>query len=202
MKIIIYFKYLILNSKLHRSKSEITFMKRIFYIKSLSFWAVFLILYFAYKFFPCEPLKLICGICESNFQHYKAAYFSWIIVSIFEYALVRKRIDDSMTFFYSRIGTATILPWFVFILWYLAPAIYGRMPSIPLEIVYANIITIAAGIFGSIFEQGLSRINYFRELRIILIILFLSSLILYIVFTYIKLPWADVFIEPDWREFI
>jgi hypothetical protein len=73
------------------------------------------------------------------------------------------------------------------------------MPNIPLEIVYANIITLIAGIFGAIFEQGLSRISYFRELKMTITILFVVSLILYIVFTYIKLPWADVFIEPDWR---
>jgi hypothetical protein len=84
-------------------------------------------------------------------------------------------------------------------MWYLGPAIYGKMPNIPLEIVYANIITLIAGIFGAIFEQGLSRISYFRELKMTITILFVVSLILYIVFTYIKLPWADVFIEPDWR---
>jgi hypothetical protein len=177
-------------------------MKKIFYLKSLTFWVIFLVLYFAYKYISWAPLKLICGISESNFQHYKAAFFSWIIISLFEYIVVRKRINNIGTFVYSRLGTATILPWFIFILWYLGPAIYGRMPNIPMEIVYANIITITAGIFGSIFEQGLARINYFRELKIIFIILFLASLLLYLVFTFIKLPWADVFIEPDWRGFL
>ena len=174
-------------------------MNKIYYLKGVAFWLVFLVLYFVYKYFPCDGLKLICGITESNFQHYKAAFFSWIIISILEYALLRRSISDFGTFFWSRTGTATFLPWIVFTLWYLGPAIYGKMPTITLEIVYANIITLIVGIFSAIFEHGLSRIRYFRELKAVIMILFIVSLILYLVFTYIKLPWADVFNEPDWR---
>lgn len=174
-------------------------IKKTIYLKGFGFYAIFMALYFAYKYIAWGPLKLICGITESNFQHYKAAFFSWILASLFEYVLIRRRVNDFETFFYSRTGTATILPWFVFILWYLGPAIYGKMPNIPLEILYANIITVIVGIFGTIFEQGLSKIKYFRELKIVILTLFAASLILYIVFTFIRLPWADVFIEPDWR---
>jgi hypothetical protein len=171
----------------------------LYYLKGLFFWGIFLILYFAYKYFPFAPLKIICGIAESNFQHYKAGFFSWIIISLLEYGLLREKVGDIEPFFYSRIGTATIIPWFIFVLWYLGPAVYGKMPNITLEIAYANIITLTAGIFGAVFEQGMARINYFRELKIVILILCLSSVLLYMVFTFIKLPWADVFIEPDWR---
>jgi hypothetical protein len=169
------------------------------YKKGISFWGIFLLLYFAYKFFPVMPLKIICGITESNFQHYKAAFFSWIILSLVEFSLIRKRIIDIETWFYSRISTATILPWFVFIFWYLGPALYGKMPNVALEIVYANIITIIVGFSGAIFEKGMARINYFRELKVLILVLVLASVLLFVVFTFVKLPWADVFIEPDWR---
>lgn len=169
------------------------------FIKGWLYWLIFLLLYFFYKFIPLTPLKVICGICESNFQHYKASFFSWIIVSLGEFLWMHRKIQDRQVFLYSRMATATILPWFVFILWYLGVAIFGRLPSIPLEIVYANIITIIVGIFATIFEQGVSRITYSRELKTILLILFFSSLVLYMVFTFGKLPWADVFIEPDWK---
>jgi hypothetical protein len=160
---------------------------------------MFLILYFAYKYIPFAPLKIICAIAESNFQHYKAGFFSWIIISLFEYCLLGKKVGDIVPFFYSRTATAAIIPWIIFILWYLGPAIYGKMPSISLEIVYANIITLTAGIFGAVFEQGMAGINYSRELKIVIIVLCLSSVLLFLVFTFIKLPWADVFTEPDWR---
>jgi hypothetical protein len=169
------------------------------FVKGLLYWLIFILLYLVYKFIPLTPLKVICGICESNFQHYKASFFSWIILSLGEFLWTHRSIQDRQAFLYSRLATATILPWFVFILWYLGVAIIGRLPSIPLEILYANIITIVVGIFAAIFEQGISRIAYSRELKTILIILFLSSLVLYMVFTFGNLPWADVFIEPDWK---
>jgi hypothetical protein len=110
-----------------------------------------------------------------------------------------RKIQDRQLFLYSRIATTTLLPWFVFILWYLGVALFGRLPSIPLEIAYANIITLIVGIFASIFEQGISRITFNRELKTIVLILFFSSLVLYMVFTFGELPWADVFIEPAWK---
>lgn len=169
------------------------------FLKGMLYWVVFMVLYFLYKFIPLTPLKVICGICESNFQHYKASFFSWIIVSLVEFLWMRRKIQDRQVFLYSRMATATILPWFVFILWYLGVAIFGRLPSIPLEILYANIITIIVGIFAAIFEQGVSRTTFPRELKTILLILFFSSLVLYMVFTFGELPWADVFIEPAWK---
>lgn len=168
-------------------------------LKTLGFWAIFMALYFAYKYFPNPFLAIFCGITESNFQHFKAAFFSWIFLNIIEYAIQRRKIDDRETYFYSRMGTATLLPWFVFILWYLAPAFYGKMPNISLEIVYANIITVIVGIFGVIFERGLAQVRYFGELKVVFWTLFLASLSLYLIFTFVKLPWADVFVEPDWR---
>jgi hypothetical protein len=73
------------------------------------------------------------------------------------------------------------------------------MPSIPLEILYANIITLTVGCCGAIFEQGISRITFSRELKTVILLLTIASLLLYMIFTFVKLPWADVFIEPDWR---
>jgi hypothetical protein len=112
---------------------------------------------------------------------------------------MKREIQDRQAFIYSRMATATILPWFVFILWYLGIAVFGRMPTIPVEILYANIITIGVGIVATIFEKGLYRLTYPGELKTILLLLFFASLLLFIVFTFGELPWADVFIEPDWK---
>jgi hypothetical protein len=188
-----------LNGKTEPLRSTVKTRKDRWYIKGWIYWITFLLLYFAYKFIPFAPLKLICAINESNFQHYKAAFFSWIIVSTGEYLWISRKIEDRRGFFYSRITTATILPWFVFVMWYTGIAVFGRLPSIPLEIFYANIITIVVGIFAAIFEQGISRVAYTRELKTIILILFFSSLLLFVVFTFGELPWADVFIEPDWK---
>lgn len=166
--------------------------------KSLIYWAIFMVLYFAYKFAPNPILAVFCGISESNFQHYKATFFTWIILSLVEFGLQRGQVGNRDTYFYSRLGTATLLPWFVFVIWYLGPALYGKMPTIPLEILYANLVTLVVGGFGVIFERGLAQIHYFKELKFVFWTLFLSSLLLYLIFTFGKQPWADVFVVPHW----
>lgn len=169
------------------------------YWKALGFWAVFMVLYLVYKCFPNRVFAIFCGIHESNFQHYKSAFYSWIFLNVIEYALEHKNIADFETYFYSRMATAILLPWVIFILWYVVPAFYGKLPNIPLEVVHANVITVVAGIFGAIFERGLAQVQYFAELKAALWILFLLSIAHYLIFTFVKLPWADVFVEPDWK---
>ena len=166
--------------------------------KALAFWGVFLALYGLYRFFPVFPLSLICGVTESNFQHYKAGFFAYLIVNLVEYLWNHRKIMDQESFLFSRLAATTFLPWIIFLLWYVAPALIGRWPNNTYEIVYANIIIFLVGVYTIILEGGLARIQYHRSLKFVLITLFLISILLYIVFTF-RLPWADVFVEPAWR---
>ena len=94
---------------------------------------------------------------------------------------------------------ALFIPWVVFLLWYIAPAVYGQFPNQSGEIIYANVITILALVCAVILEAGFLRIPISRNLKIVIWGLLLVSLMLYMVFTFSHLPWADVFIEPNWK---
>lgn len=166
--------------------------------KVLAFWFVFLTLYGLYKFFPVFLLSLISGITESTFQHFKAGFFSYLIVNIVEYAWNYHKIEHRESFIYSRLAATIFLPWFIFLLWYLAPAVIGRWPNNTYEIIYANVITLLVGYCTVTLEAGLEKIKYLGRQKAVLVTLFLVSILLYTVFTF-RLPWADVFIEPDWR---
>lgn len=166
--------------------------------KGIAFWLVFLAMYGIFRFFPIAPLCLVCGIVESNFQHYKAGFYAYLIVCLAEVVLYRRRIGDRETFLYSRMAATIFLPWIIFLLWYIAPAVIGRWPNNALEIVWANVITLAVGLGTVVFERGLAQMPYSRTLKGMLIGLFAVSILLYTVFTF-RLPWADVFVEPDWR---
>ena len=166
--------------------------------KSLAFWGVFMALYFLYKYYPNPVFAIFCGITESCFQHFKAGFISYLIVNLIEYGVKRRAIADQDKFIYSRMTATIILPWIMFLLWYIAPAVYGPWPNNTCEIIYANIITILVGVFTVILEQGLETASFKKSQKTVLIVLFLVSIMLYIVFTY-NLPWADVFVEPDWR---
>jgi hypothetical protein len=166
--------------------------------KALAFWGVFLALYGVYRFFPVSPLHLICGVTESNFQHYKAGFFSYLLVNLVEYAWNRGRISDREGFVFSRMAATVFLPWIIFLLWYIAPALIGRWSNNTAEIVYANVITFLVGVFTVVLEGGFEKMPIRRSIKVVLITLFVVSIVLYIVFTF-RLPWADVFVEPDWR---
>lgn len=173
-----------------------TFRARVLW-KTLSFWVVFLALHFVYDVFPVFPVNLIGAIHESNFQHYKAGFFSYLIVNLVEYAWNYRMISDRESFLFSRLAATIFLPWIVFLLWYIAPALIGRWQSYAAEVIYANVITLLVGGYTVILESGLESIQYQKSLKFVLVSLFLISILLYIVFTY-NLPWADVFVPPDY----
>ncbi len=168
--------------------------------KCLAFWGLFMLFYGIYKAAPVFPLSIFCAIDESNFQHYKATFFALVILAVIEYLIFHKRIGNKTSFFYSRAAAALIAPWFILLMWYIAPALYGKMPSVILEIVYANVMTLAVGFMVVIFEKGLYQINYSKSLKTVIWVLLVVSMMLYMIFTFVKLPWADVFIEPEWKE--
>ena len=168
-------------------------------VKLVVFWAVFMVLYFLYRTFPVFPLSIISGITESNFQHYKATFFAFLIVDGIEWLVYRKRITDGQGFWYGRLLTAVIAPWIVFLLWYIAPALYGQFPATWMEIVYANLITLLATVVTLTLERGFLTMTFSRELKMVVWGLALVALLLYMVFTFSHLPWADVFVEPQWR---
>ncbi|MCZ7553641.1 MAG: hypothetical protein M5U05_13815 [Anaerolineales bacterium] len=167
-------------------------------IKAVAFWIVFLILYGLYRFFPVFPLSLISGTVESVFQHLKQGFYAYIIVNLVETALVYPRIPAREPYFYARVAATVFLPWVIFLLWYIAPAVIGRLKNNTYEIIYANLITFLVGLFAVTLERGFEQIEYTWEIKLVVLALFFVSILHYLVFTY-RLPWADVFIEPDWR---
>ena len=166
-----------------------------YYLKLLGFWAGFLILHYSYDFLPILPIKLISGINESFFQHIKIVFFAYIIVNLVEYLTRRKDIENRENFILTRLFSTTILPWFVFIIWFIAPAYYGPIGNVAFEILYANIALLLSGFCALVLEQTMDGIPYQNLSKVVIIALFVISMSLYIIFTF-KLPWADVFADP------
>ncbi len=166
------------------------------WLKVAGFWAGFMVLHFAYDFLPILPLRLLSGVDESVFQHMKICFYAYLLVSAIEYAIRRKQLSISgETFTFSRLLAAILTPWFMFILWYMAPAYYGHIPSVVAEILYANIIMLLLGFCAVALEQGFEEIRYTPTLKGVIIALALISISLYTIFTF-RLPWTDVFADP------
>jgi hypothetical protein len=169
--------------------------------KLVGFWAGFLILHYAYEFFPILPFKLFSGIDESFFQHAKVAFFAYLLVNLVEYLVRRRRpageggIESREGFAFSRLFSLTVLPWFIFITWFAAAAFYGRLPTVFLEIVWSNIALLMGGICVLVMENRMEGIAYSRGFKAVILCLFVLSVLYYVIFTF-RLPWADFFADP------
>lgn len=71
----------------------------------------------------------------------------------------------------------------------------SKLPTVFLEILYANLALLAAGICTLIVEKSLEEISYARGLKIVILALFLLSAFYYVIFTF-RLPWTDFFADP------
>ena len=163
--------------------------------KVLGFWACFLILHYSYDFLPALPIKIISGTNESFYQHAKIGFYAYLIVNLVEYFTRRKDIDNMESFIFTRLFSTTMLPWFIFIIWFIAPAYYGPINNVAIEIIYANIALILSGVCVLAIEQIMEDIPYQVLSKVVIITLFLISISQYTIFTF-KSPWVDVFAIP------
>jgi hypothetical protein len=175
--------------------------KKGYIFKLVGFWVGFLVLHYAYEFFPILPFKLLSGIDESFFQHAKVALFAYLAVNLVEYLVRRGRppeeggIENVESFAFSHIFSNTILPWFVFIAWFAPAAFFGRLPTVFLEFLYANIALLLAGTCALVMENGMEGIAYGKGFKAVILVLFIVSASYYVIFTF-RLPWADFFADP------
>lgn len=166
------------------------------YLKSLLYLVIFSVLHFGYDLTHWTFLTPFCGINESVFQHLKMAFWAYLLTSLIEYFLVRRKLSKTKTFWYPRFLSTIIVPWLVALIWYLAPALLGRIESLILELIWAIFTTYFSGVMGGIIEKNIKEDTITISFKIAILILFIISAFLYIWFTY-KPPWIDLFINPE-----
>jgi len=167
-------------------------------VKIFLFWAIFLLLHFLYTFLPIFPVSLISGTSEAFFQHLKSGFYAYLLVCLFEAARHWRRLEQQERFVYTRLLACLLTPWVIFLVWFLPAALYGRLPSIPLEIIYANLAVVVSGIAVVALEHSLDGVEYSTAAKIAILGLFLAAVVVFVAFSQ-RLPWTDVFTEPSWR---
>jgi hypothetical protein len=168
-------------------------------LKALIVQVVFLLLHYSYDWFPNTFTRIISGTDESVFQHMKIGFFSYGLVSLVEFLIFRKVLEDPLNFGVTRMASTVFYCWPMFILFFTPPAFLGKYPNDIYEIVSANIILYTTSLIAGIFELELARIKLSREFRVVVIGLTLIFLSILIVYSF-KNPWFDVFaIPPGWE---
>lgn len=164
------------------------------WIRSLVFLLIFIILHFLYDWFPNVVTSIFSGTDESVYQHFKIAFYSYLILTIIEFGIFRKAINDNKKFFFSHLVSTIIIPWIVFMLFFIAAAFFGERHYI-VEIIYANVITYLTAITISVFEQEINKIELTKRFKILILVLFVILIVEFTIFTF-NLPWHDVFADP------
>lgn len=165
------------------------------YLKLIAFWVSFMVLHYAYEFVPISALRWLGAVDESFFQHAKIAFFGYLIVNLVEYGWRGRRAPNRDAFAYARLLSTTLLPWFVFILWFTGPAYLGPIPNVAAEILFANVALLLAGLCTLIVEERLQGLTYDAPLKAVIVALFVIAASLFVIFTY-RMPWHDVFADP------
>ena len=168
-------------------------------LKVIIFQVIFLILHYSYEWFPNGATRIFSAIDESVYQHMKVVFFSYILLALGEYMVRRRSITALIPFTYARLFSIVMLPLIMIPYFLTCPAFFVKIESIPLEILFANIVLIATTLSTFIIEQHLEQSEPNRGLRIVLITLFVFTLLEFVIFNY-RLPWFDIFaVPPGWE---
>ncbi len=166
------------------------------FLKPLLYLVLFSTLHFGYDLTGWSFLTPFCGIDESIFQHLKMAFWAYLLTNLIEFFIVKQKTKNTSSFWYPRFLSAVFVPWIIFLIWYLMPAIFGRLQSNLIEVFWAISVTYISGIFGVSIERSIEQTKISKTFRIVIISLLIISAFLYIKFTY-TLPWVDMFVNPE-----
>jgi hypothetical protein len=124
----------------------------------------------------------------------KMLFVAYVAVSLVELLLRRRRLRSAAAFVYSRGLVAVLYPWATITMWFTAEALGARIPVIPWEIIYANILT-AAGIYLALrMEEALDGVDFRPALKGMVVVLFVTAVVSYVAFS-LNVP-AHFFTTP------
>lgn len=164
-------------------------------VKVIAYQLVFLVVHYLYDWFPNSATYLLGTTSESIFQHMKATFFTYIVITAIEYGLTHAAIPSKSRYLYSRMFCAVIMPLLMNVFYFSAAAFVGELNSILLEIVYANLVLLALSTTTFMLEGYFAQLEPSRALKWVMVILFVLTISEIVIFNY-RLPWFDVFAKP------
>lgn len=161
--------------------------------KVVLYLGIYALLHFLYEATGIALFKPISGVDESVFEHLKIGFFSYLFASVFEYFLMkRKRLFSN--FWTSRMFATLFVPWSIVIIWYLAPALVGKL-GLQAELTWALTVTFLSGVIAKQVEKALEEKELSAGFSLSVLVLFAIALVFFFAFTYQK-PWIDLFVDP------
>jgi hypothetical protein len=163
--------------------------------KVIIIWLVFAFLHYANALFP-NPIFAFLGEAEgqeSIFTHSKMNFFTYIFVTIGEFFIFRKKITDMSQFWYTRMLSAVIYPWFSLTFWMTGSALNGGAElARPVELTFSILSNVFGAYLAVRLEQVFDSVKFRKSTQWTILFFFLISLVQYISFE-LQAPWWNYF---------
>lgn len=165
------------------------------YVRSLLFLAIFIGLHYAYKFFPSVITQIFSGIYESVFQHMKIGFYTYIILTVIEFFIFKKKIVNKPKFLFSRVFSMVVYPYLIFLFFLFTRVVYPWQMHFVVEIISAQIVVYISVLFLGFLEVEIAKLEFGKRLRVLLLILVVILIIEFTAFSF-YLPWHDILANP------
>ncbi|MFX1395682.1 MAG: DUF6512 family protein [Promethearchaeota archaeon] len=167
-------------------------------LKALVYLIIFSILHFAYDWSnENDIVGIFSGTDESVFQHMKIGFYSYSIVAMIEFLIYIKQIEKSERgkFFYSRLLSMILIPWFMMVLYSTAAMFFNEQPPYVFEIIYSILMGYITLLPVLMLEAWYDKFEFSYRVKILIIVLAVIMIVEFTVFTLNK-PWHDIFTAP------
>jgi hypothetical protein len=155
---------------------------------------LFITLHYAVDWFPSSIFfRIISAVDESNFQHWKIATMSFILLSLIEIPLSIGELKNDWWWF-GRLSSTLFITFIIFVLYYI-PFMFLDSFTILFEVIFANVILLVSNFSVSILEWQFREKEVHIGVKIVLLVLFVVLIAEFIIFTF-DVPFYDVFADP------
>jgi hypothetical protein len=158
--------------------------RRFPWIKYLIGIALFALWHQLHDIFPSTWAAILAeGEQESIFAHMKMLFYPYILLSIVDAILLRRKGKVPASFVYARLLILVSVPWITMCIWYVPEALGIHMAG-PVELIYSILISFVGVYIAIRLEEPLETAHYRLALKVLLLIAFLAALITYTGFTF------------------
>ena len=164
-------------------------------LKVVVVWLVFAFLHYANDLFP-NPIFAFFGEAEgqeSAWGHLKMNFWTYLFVTIGEFFIFRRKIADVSQFWYTRLLSMIIYPWFALIFWMTGSALNGgEHPIRPIELFFSLASNFFALYLVVRLEQIFDEIKFRKATQWTILFFFVLTLIQYVSYQ-INTPYWEFF---------
>jgi hypothetical protein len=165
------------------------------HVRSLLFLAIFTGMHYAYKFFPNVVVLLFSPLNEAVFQHMKTGFYSYLILTVIEFFVFKKKIANKSKFLFSRVFSMVLYPFLIFLFFLFTRVVYPWQMNFVVEIISAQIVVYTSVLFLGFFEVEIAKLEFGKRLRVLLLILLVLLIVEFTAFSF-YLPWHDILANP------